>query len=98
MYKYFDENIYGSDINMSDFKELNRVTINGKEKGTKNNTYYFFDRLGEVINNGIKYFGGYKVVDYKHTAKFICPKCNELFRANTKKIQDGSIKDCGCTK
>ena len=84
------------DLNFKDFEALNKAK-KGKKK--KKDTYYFTAKLGEVINNGIKYFGQYKVSDnYIHTAAFICPKCNELFRADTKKVQDGSIKDCGCTK
>ena len=96
MYTGFDKDLNASDLNFKDFEALNKAK---KGKNKKNDTYYFSARLGEVINNGIKYFGKHKISDnYTHTADFICPKCNELFRANTKKVQDGSIKDCGCTR
>ena len=108
VYKNTDEDIYASDIDVRDFRELNRYIRKYKKKQTnssrysKKDKYFFYARLGEVINNGIKYFGGYRKEVLRHntihSAKFICPKCDELFRANTKKIQDGSIKDCGCTK
>jgi len=98
MYANFDDNLNAPDLNFKDFKDLTKANKK-KSKNKKSDIYYFSAKLGEIINNGIKYFGRYKISDnYVHTADFICPKCNELFRANIKKVQDGSIKDCGCTK
>jgi len=105
MYVNTDNNINSYDLNFRDFEVLGHKSNNKSKKKNKkknkkkSNTYYFYAELGEVINNGIKYFGRHKVSDkYVHTAAFICPVCNELFRADTKKVQNGSIKDCGCTK
>jgi len=52
-------------------------------------------KLGEEINNGVKYFGQEKrLQNGAMTAMCVCPVCGELWRATLKFVRNGSSKQC----
>jgi len=53
-------------------------------------------KLGEVVANGVKYFGQEKVTKGIRSAMFVCPLCEELWRANFFNVIKGRISHCGC--
>lgn len=55
-------------------------------------------KLLEEVNNGFKYFGQEKIIKNNRTCVFICPHCDETFRANLGGIINGSTKSCGCLR
>ena len=55
-------------------------------------------RLGEVIANGVKYFGQDKFIRGHTTAMCVCPKCTELWRVDLTSVRAGTSKSCGCTR
>jgi len=55
-------------------------------------------KLGEVIANGVRYFGQNKTVDNRVTSMCICPRCGETWRVLLSYVKTGRIKSCGCKK
>jgi len=55
-------------------------------------------KLGEVMANGVRYFGMETVVKGDRTAMCICPRCGELWRVCVKYIIGGKTLSCGCKK
>ena len=53
-------------------------------------------KLGEIINNDVKYFGQDKTVNKHRTCMCICPECGELWRVALSAIVGGHIKGCLC--
>lgn len=56
--------------------------------------YHF--KLGEVVNNGIKYFGQQKRDKDRVTALFIC-HCGTAWHCRITSIISGATASCGCT-
>lgn len=54
-------------------------------------------KLGEVIANGVRYFGQEKAVKRNRTAMCVCPACGELWRVPVLSIEKGLTKTCGCS-
>lgn len=74
------------------YKELKAVMPKRKQAKTYRHIY----RVGDVLANGVMYFGQEKVVKKSRTALFICPRCNESWRVSISHIAQGRIKSCGC--
>lgn len=62
----------------------------------KKNTGY---KLLQNVNNNVRYYGQEKTLKGGDiSAMFICPKCDELWRARINNVVRGSTKSCGCKK
>jgi len=58
----------------------------------------FYANLGDVIN-GLVYFGKQRSNRAGITAAFICPNCDELFRARVSDVKKDKIHSCkACAK
>ncbi len=72
------------------------LVILARRKAEKKRTVASY-KLGEVIANGIRYFGQEKVVKRHRTAICIC-HCGESWRVSITKVAGGYSKSCGCNR
>ena len=86
-----------------DVREMNMDTLKvnkTKRIRDKTNKSVIVYKLGEVVANGIKYFGQEKGVGprKRRTCMFICT-CGRAWRADMSSIKMGHAKSCGnCQK
>jgi len=96
---YNEEESYlesANDFDITDLSVLGKATYN---KPKRAHVHFLFNaKLGEVVNNGIRYFGKQRMVKYVTMATFICPECNEAWECSVKDVVDGKITNCGCKK
>ena len=50
--------------------------------------------LGEVIANGVRYFGTVPSKGKSTTIKAICPLCDEMWEVSLYNVQSGNSKSC----
>lgn len=74
-------------------KEMRAITSYGHKK-----IYAHIYKIGDVVENDVKYFGKEKIVNKHRTAMFICPRCNELWRVAISSIANSRTKSCGCVR
>lgn len=55
-------------------------------------------KLGQDVANGVRYFGQERMEKKTRKALFICPFCNETWRASIANVECGNTKSCGCKK
>ena len=51
-------------------------------------------KLGEVIANGVRYFGALPYKGNKIMIKAICPLCGEIWGVSLYHVQSGNSKSC----
>ena len=81
---------------MDDISDLNDH-FNESRKSENVKPIYFY-KLGEVVANGVRYFGQEKTIKGSKTAMCICPECDCLWRVELRYIRGGNTKHCGCKK
>ena len=80
-----------------DLKEIHKdCSADYEAKNIVVNKLGYLWKLGEEVNNGIRYFGQQRKNKDSVTALFIC-HCGEAWRCRITSIVSGASKSCGCT-